>query len=488
MKQKRNLILLSVLVLVMAIFAAGCSSVKNPYATNNSLNYTVSVKYDANGGVFTTNTTSIVDSYNLADIGESNGKVTIPLLAPEDAQRGKNAFMATKNGYFLAGWTGECQNGSCSYSLKDNILTVDAKQTYDSAEPVLVLKAVWLPLFKVEIYDLHSMELIGDMTLNPRDSKKVSMPYWDENTGKLILQNLPKRDGYTFESMYLDPMGMHAVTEKTIDHPGTWDVASGKANNSVLRLYASYKEGNWSCIFNEKQFSNMKAGGNYLLCADLDFAERQWPANLTTGEFTGVLDGNGHTIRNVNVEQSDAKKLNFGLFGKLGEGAQIQNLRLENVTLTVKMGVFQKDTYIGLLAGSAAQDAKLTNVSVMSSKIVIDPNAYFAPNAEYAIGLVCGDGSLELTESDITCSYEKDGFYLKVENGLVQIMEGEEPVEEPEENPEETPGENPEQTEDPTQSPEEDPQEGEQEEEHHGPKPVNPDDEKDDPVVDYPKH
>ena len=236
---------------------------------------------------------------------------------------------------------------------------------------------------------------------------------------------------------------------------------------------------------------------DYQLTADLTFTAADFakggvlqgklPFAAATA-FTGSLDGNGHTIRNVNVEQSDAKKLNFGLFGKLGEGAQIQNLRLENVTLTVKMGVFQKDTYIGLLAGSAAQDAKLTNVSVMSSKIVIDPNAYFAPNAEYAIGLVCGDGSLELTESDITCSYEKDGFYLKVENGLVQIMEGEEPVEEPEENPEETPGENPEQTEDPTQSPEEDPQEGEQEEEHHGPKPVNPDDEKDDPVVDYPKH
>lgn len=469
----------------MAIFAAGCSSVKNPYDTNNALNYTVSVKYDANGGVFTTNTTSIVDSYNLADIGEQSGKVTIPLLAPEDAQRGKNAFMATKNGYFLAGWSGECQNGGCTYSVKDNILTVDAKQTYNSAEPVLVLKAVWLPLFSVEIYDLHSMELIGSSTLNPRDSRQISMPYWDENTGKLILQNLPKREGYTFESMYLDPMGMNPVTEKSIDHPGTWDVASGKANNSVLRLYASYKEGTWSCIFNEKQFSNMKSDGNYLLCADLDFTDRQWPATLSTGEFTGTLDGNGHTIRNVNVEQADATKLSVGLFGKLSETAQIQNLTFENVTFNVKMGVFQNGTAMGLLAGTAAEGAKLTDVKILSSKLVIDSAAYFAPNADYTIGVVCGEGALELAESDITCTYDKDGFYLQVTDGLVQIMEGEAPVEEPEENPEEEP------TEDPTEEPEEG--DGEEptedpEEEHQGPKPVDPNEGEDDPVVDYPKH
>ena len=120
----------------------------------------------------------------------TEGSVNIPLVAPEDPQRGKNAFTASKTGYFLAGWTGEATHFGCSYSLKNNTLTVDAAGTYNSAEPVLTLKAVWLPLFEVEFYDLHSMELLDSFTVNPTVDKNIKVPRWDENTGRLIMQKL----------------------------------------------------------------------------------------------------------------------------------------------------------------------------------------------------------------------------------------------------------------------------------------------------------
>ena len=71
MKQNWNRILVVALILITLVLVAGCSSTKNPYDANNAKNYTVSVKYDANGGVFTTNTTVIVDSFNLKEISDA---------------------------------------------------------------------------------------------------------------------------------------------------------------------------------------------------------------------------------------------------------------------------------------------------------------------------------------------------------------------------------------------------------------------------------
>ena len=106
---------LAALVLATVLVLTGCRAELTPYETNNDKGYTVSVRYDANGGIFTTNTSVIVDSYNLADLPkDSNGDVKIPLLEPNHPNRGKEAFTAVKNGYFLAGWyaqrTGEGEN------------------------------------------------------------------------------------------------------------------------------------------------------------------------------------------------------------------------------------------------------------------------------------------------------------------------------------------------------------------------------------------
>ena len=101
---KMRIKLLFLTLVTLCLFTA-CGSEKTPYEVNDEENYTVSVKYDANGGVFTTNTSVIVDSYNIADLKtNSEGKVEIALLTPDDKNRGNDAFTATKNGYFLAGW------------------------------------------------------------------------------------------------------------------------------------------------------------------------------------------------------------------------------------------------------------------------------------------------------------------------------------------------------------------------------------------------
>ena len=105
MKKWNRLLVVVMAVAVLAVLA-GCAGQETPYEKNDAMDYTVSVKYDANGGVFTTNTTVIVDSYNLQQLPKSaDGKAQIALITPDHTDRGNNAFTATRTGYFLAGYT-----------------------------------------------------------------------------------------------------------------------------------------------------------------------------------------------------------------------------------------------------------------------------------------------------------------------------------------------------------------------------------------------
>jgi hypothetical protein len=60
------------------------------------------------------------------------------------------------------------------------------------------------------------------------------------------------------------------------------------------------------------------------------------------GSFTGVFDGNNHTISNLTIEGGNS----LGLFGRLGTGAEVRDLGLADVNITGTGG------NVGALAGS----------------------------------------------------------------------------------------------------------------------------------------
>ena len=83
--------------IVIAIINAG----KTYYDGYEKDGYTVSVKFDSNGGTFKGSNSTIVDLYNPEDVGDEG----LAILAPDDARRDKNNIMQVTNpGYFLAGW------------------------------------------------------------------------------------------------------------------------------------------------------------------------------------------------------------------------------------------------------------------------------------------------------------------------------------------------------------------------------------------------
>lgn len=436
MKFSVKMCLVVCLLLALVLFAAGCGKEQTPYQVNDAENYTVSVKYDAGSGTFTTNTSVIVDSYNVSELKtNAEGKAEVALVAPESTVRGKNAFTAVNNGYFLAGWyaerteNGTDANGNPAYiyggkwDFETDRLTVDPAGEYTASQPVLTLYAAWVPLFEVRFLDLTSGDALGSYTFNPADGGDLRVPAWNEETGAIEMYEFPGKAGYTYAAAYYDAAGTQAVAD-TLAHPGAVNDQTAVAENPVLEVYVDWTEGEWYHIYNTEQFlDNASVNGSYVLHADLDFTDEIWPTSLMYGTFSGTIQGNGHTLSGIVIEQTNNSKTNAGLFGSLSETASITDLKLENVTVTIKSGTRMAGTSYGLLAGTISQEAVLTGVTIADSCLQIDSSAYFGTD-DYVIGLVCGMGDPGIDHSGITCSAvgaAPESIVITVTDGTVTV-------------------------------------------------------------------
>ena len=418
---KIKAILIALLTLGTACLLSGCAAETSPYEKNDSENYSVSVKYDANGGVFTTNTSVIVDSFNISGMtANGQGNAEIALISPDNSLRGNDAFTAVRNGYFLAGWYSERtetldENGNAVYvygnkwDFDKDILEVDASKTYSSAEPVMTLYAAWVPMFKIEFYSLSDGELLNTYVFDPTLVEDIKVPAWDEKTGAIEMFEFPVKSGYTFDGVYLDAEGKNPVTTATLAHSGSVDYANGVAKNPTMKLYVDYVEGEWFHIYTAEQFiKNASVNGYYEIHADLDFTDEVWPTSLMYGNFGGKINGNGHSFKNITFRQTNNSKVNAGLFGNLTEKANISDVTFENVNFTIQAGTRVAGTSYGLLAGTISDTAQISNLKILSSTLKIDSKCYFGVT-DYTIGLVCGMGNADVVaDAQISCEATGD--------------------------------------------------------------------------------
>ena len=438
MKLRIKTLLLTLLAVGTMCMMTACGSTQTPYQVNDEENYSVSVKYDANGGIFTTNTSVIVDSYNITDMNKNaSGQAEIALIEPDNAARKNDAFTATKSGYFLAGWyTERTEAGTDSegnpiytyankWNFAEDVLAVDASKTYSAEEPVLTLYAAWIPMFEIQFYSLATGEYVNSYTYNPTVVTEIKVPSWDMETGAVEMYNFPENDGYTFNGAYLDEAGTQAVTTEVITHPGVLNEETGTVDNAVMKLYVDYIEGEWYHIYTAEQFvENASINGNYEIHADLDFTEENWPSSLMYGNFKGSIKGNGHKFSNITFEQTNNNKVNAGLFGALTEEASITDVTFENVTFTLKRGTRTAGAAFGLFAGSISEGADISKVKIKKCTLQIDSDCYFGVD-DYSIGLLCGMGDASVVKkADITCvptGDNADNVKITVEGNEVTV-------------------------------------------------------------------
>ncbi len=105
---------------------------------------------------------------------------------------------------------------------------------------------------------------------------------------------------------------------------------------------------------------------HYVLTNDIDAGDYIFkPITDDSKSFTGSIDGNGFTIRNLTIGEDS----NYGaLFGNFGEGATIRNINFENATILLS----ETASYAGLFAGQSIE-TKIENVHVYGLKTTGNP-------------------------------------------------------------------------------------------------------------------
>lgn len=134
-------------------------------------------------------------------------------------------------------------------------------------------------------------------------------------------------------------------------------------------VYVEFLEGTWNLVSTETQFKTaMLTGSNIYLQNDLDFKSQSTMWAL--GTYSGEINGNNHTIKNVyrSHEGSRSNTSNFGgIFGTLGATANIHDINFENIYVSfrrVDTTWTPTDVSVGVLASAAEAGAKIKNVKL----------------------------------------------------------------------------------------------------------------------------
>ena len=451
MKKTIKYLLLTVMLLTAVCLVASCSQWDTPYEDLDKDGYNVSVRFDANGGIFAgTNDVYIVDVFNLENAKDAgNGMKEISLLAPNDSKRGVGAFEISKTNSIFVGWYekrelrvdekgraldayGELTSVSgreqaYTYSGKwdfdKSVLTVDSNKEYKSEENALTLYAAWVPRF---VFDIYAENREGGFDLiQSKEALELKLPAWNPKSGKMDINSLSSVDGKTFLEASLTK-DFKEIISGTINGGIDYETAT-MVGGGRIEIYTRWLDGVWFNITSATQLKdNSRTDGNYIINSDLDFSDVTWSGTMASSTFKGQIIGNGHKISNITVNQGDTGIIRGGLFGGLDASAVIKDLTLENVTYNMNKGSLKAGASFGLLAGTIAEGATLENVAI-SGAFNVKSTIY--PDTDYIIGVLSGnviDTGIDISGITVNAVNDEDGdkvisLEINEENGQITV-------------------------------------------------------------------
>ena len=106
---------------------------------------------------------------------------------------------------------------------------------------------------------------------------------------------------------------------------------------------------------------------NFILLSDIDLADYEnWePIGTESAPFTGIFNGNGHTVRNLQIDAQQKKEASYiGLFGFCFD---VLHLCIENVTVSAKE---IRTLFVGALCGRTS--GTILNCRIQKAFISVD--------------------------------------------------------------------------------------------------------------------
>lgn len=345
-----------------------------------------------------------------------------------------------------------------SYSGYWDFATDEIEYAESDGEVSLTLYAGWVPYYQYYYYaknDSGEWEKYGttyfDYVLSSSGNEKYAdqgemyLPNWQGGNGAMnysshtynddSTKEFPSIAGKTFKAAYADKECTQQYTDK-ITHNGTLDPATALPKDRIQNVYVEFYDEEMFKIETAKQLAaNAKTNGSYEILNDLDFEieKTTWPAVFTTGAFTGKMfsatDKKSVTLKNVKAQYAGTTA-NGGLFGLIAAGAQLKNLRFENVTMDfASVTCSETDTGYGLFSGDINEAAQIENITVAGAKLRL---GIIQLQSGYKINLLAGGNASGITqegetalevygEAAIDCSY----YYFEPETIEIDVAKKE---------------------------------------------------------------
>lgn len=342
-----------------------------------------------------------------------------------------------------------------SYSGYWDFATDEIEYAESDGEVSLTLYAGWVPYYQYYYYsknDSGEWEKYGttyfDYVLSSSGNEKYAdqgemyLPNWQGGNGAMnysshtynddSTKEFPSIAGKTFKAAYADKECTQQYTDK-ITHNGTLDPATALPKDRIQNVYVEFYDEEMFKIETAGQLAaNAITNGSYEILNDLDFEKTTWPAVFTTGEFTGKMfsaTGESITLKNVKAQYAGTTA-NGGLFGLIAAGAQLKNLRFENVTMDfASVTCSETDTGYGLFSGDINGAAQIENITVAGAKLRL---GIIQLQSGYKINLLAGGNASGITqegetalevygEAGITCSY----YYFEPETIEIDVAKKE---------------------------------------------------------------
>ena len=248
--------------------------------------------------------------------------------------------------------------------------------------------------------------------------RKTSTPYSVTVNGT---NNITAGDGFDVIFTKGDDEGAlvaPAAANVTFNGPATLSVYPGYSDEETT--YVATAAGLQEAL---QEVNAGTSDKDVVLVGDIDLAAlmtrsvvSNWtPVGTSEKPFTGVFDGNGHTIKNLTLVEPEAKegKAYIGFFG-YAKNATIKNVTFENVHINIPcLDIEHSQGHIGAVAGSLEGTSTIENITVKG-----DIQVYATQDANGAsrVAVVAGGNSYGNVTMKNVHVVANEGSYLTANN------------------------------------------------------------------------
>jgi len=235
----------------------------------------------------------------------------------------------------------------------------------------------------------------GDVSLS--GIRRIADRAFANQTG-ITTVTIPDSVEYIGQNAFVGANNLTIHVDMT-NHPSTWSNNWNSGSRPVVWALPTVDTEQVETIYTQGQLMTrlLNSSGSFRLGGDIVLTGQWMPIH----GFSGVLDGNGHTISGLNISRGGHNgdwNTYLGLFGRTN--GTIKNLNITNATITLGSnhgGVGRAG--VGLVAGrlaghGAGFQGRVDNVSVSYSTIIVDRCLSY-------VGAIVGLGSGSITNASV---------------------------------------------------------------------------------------